>query len=43
MQGWRFRFTEHEFESPENASKVYDRLLNDREFPLGVIFGWTKI
>lgn len=31
------------YESPENASKVYDRLLNDREFPLGVIFDWTKI
>lgn len=28
---------------PSLASKVYDRLLNDREFPLGVIFDWTKI
>ncbi len=31
------------FVDPTNATQVYDRLLNDRNFPLGVIFDWTKI
>ena len=31
-----------EFAQPENAAQVYDRLLTDREFPLGVVFDWTK-
>lgn len=25
----------------EKAVAIYDRLLNDRNFPLGVIFDWT--
>lgn len=28
---------------PTSASKVYDELLHNREFPLGVIFDWTKV
>ncbi len=32
-----------EYVSPKNAEDVYKRLLNDRDFPLGVIFDWTKI
>lgn len=29
-----------EYVSPKDTKKVYDRLLNDREFPLGVLFDW---
>jgi len=29
-----------EIVSPKDATKVYDRLLNDKEFPLGVLFDW---
>lgn len=28
--------------SPKDATEIYDKLLNDREFPLGVIFDWRK-
>ncbi len=31
-----------EIVSPADASKIYDRLLNDREFPLGVVFDWRE-
>ncbi len=34
---------EPETHSPYEAPAIYDRLLHDREFPLGVIFDWTKI
>ncbi|MGN1223593.1 MAG: zinc-binding alcohol dehydrogenase [Ruminococcus sp.] len=30
-----------EYANPEEATQVYDRLLHDRNFPLGVIFDWT--
>ena len=26
--------------SPDECGKVYDRLTNDRSFPLGVLFDW---
>lgn len=29
-----------EYVSPNNISEVYDRLLNDRNFPLGVLIDW---
>jgi hypothetical protein len=29
-----------EIVSPKDATEVYNRLLNDREFPLGVLFDW---
>lgn len=32
-----------EYADPQNASKIYDRLLNDREFPLGVVLDWRKL
>lgn len=32
-----------EYANPSDCANVYDRLLNDREFPLGVVFDWTKI
>ncbi len=32
-----------EIVSPEKAGETYERLLNDREFPLGVVFDWTKV
>lgn len=32
-----------EIVSPLECSGVYSRLLNDRTFPLGVIFDWTKV
>lgn len=31
-----------EYVSPKDATEVYQRLLHDREFPLGVIFDWEK-
>lgn len=31
-----------EYASPKDATEVYDRLLNDREFPLGVLFDWRE-
>lgn len=34
---------EPEYHSPEEAPDIYERLLNDRDFPLGVIWDWTKI
>ncbi len=30
-----------QFVSPADTTQVYDRLLNDRQFPLGVVFDWT--
>ncbi len=32
----------NEIASPRDAASVYDRLLNDREFPLGVLFDWRE-
>lgn len=32
-----------EFVSPKDASSVYDQLLNDNEFPFGVIFDWDNL
>ena len=32
-----------EIADPHDATDIYNRLLNDREFPLGVIFDWQKI
>lgn len=30
-----------EVHPPEDAAAVYDRLLHDRDFPIGVLFDWT--
>lgn len=32
----------YEYADPKNCTEVYDRLLNDREFPLGVLFDWDN-
>lgn len=32
-----------EVHSPKDAPKVYDRLVNDKEFPIGVLFDWKQI
>jgi 2-desacetyl-2-hydroxyethyl bacteriochlorophyllide A dehydrogenase len=29
--------------SPEQTTAIYDRLINDRQFPLGVVFDWTHL
>ena len=33
----------NEIHSPEEASSVYDRLVHDRSFPIGVLFDWNRI
>jgi len=33
----------NEFADPKDCFEVYDRLMNDREFPLGVIFDWKML
>lgn len=32
-----------EIHSPADAQTVYDRLVNDKNFPIGVLFDWSKI
>ncbi len=32
-----------EFDDPRNCADVYNRLLNDRDFPLGVVLDWRKL
>lgn len=32
-----------EVNSPEDCPEVYERLVNDRSFPIGVQFDWTKL
>ena len=32
-----------EIASPEDAQSVYDRLANDKNFPIGVLFDWTNL
>jgi threonine dehydrogenase-like Zn-dependent dehydrogenase len=29
--------------SPSNAQEVYDRLVNDKSFPIGVLFDWKGV
>lgn len=43
MQDGRLKpsILEPQFVSPADTTQVYDRLLNDRQFPLGVVFDWT--
>lgn len=31
------------FVSPHDAVSIYERLLTDREFPLGVVFDWSQV
>ena len=32
-----------ETHSPADAQSVYDRLVNEKNFPIGVLFDWDKI
>ena len=32
-----------EIHSPTEAGVVYDRLVNDKKFPIGVLFDWRNI
>ncbi|MBO5938489.1 MAG: zinc-binding alcohol dehydrogenase [Clostridia bacterium] len=43
-KGGRLNFADMicEIASPEDAQSVYDRLANDKKFPIGVLFDWTK-
>jgi hypothetical protein len=29
--------------TPYDAPMIYDRLANDKNFPLGVVFDWSKL
>ena len=45
LQGGRVSFEDIvcEVNNPNNAPEVYTRLLNDREFPVGVLFDWATV
>lgn len=45
IRGGRLNFQKmiSEIHSPMEAQAVYDRLINDRNFPIGVLFDWTKL
>ncbi len=45
IKGKRLNFKDMicEIHSPANAQEVYDRLVNDKNFPIGVLFDWSLI
>ena len=45
LKGKRLNYRDliHEIHSPLDAQKVYERLVNDKDFPIGVLFDWNKI
>lgn len=45
LKGKRLSYKEmiHEIHSPLDAQKVYDRIVSDKDFPVGVLFDWSKI
>ena len=45
VKGGRLNFKDmiHEIHSPEEAQSVYNRLANDKNFPIGVLFDWKKV
>ncbi|MBQ9964845.1 MAG: zinc-binding dehydrogenase [Clostridia bacterium] len=45
LQGNRVSFADMvcEIHSPYNAQTVYTRLMNDRQFPVGVLFDWGQV
>ena len=45
IKGKRLNFKDMicEINSPTDAGKVYDRLANDKNFPIGVLFDWRNI
>ena len=32
-----------EIQSPKDAQEIYTRLVNDKKFPIGVLFDWGKL
>lgn len=45
IKGKRLNFKDmiSEIHSPEDAHAVFTRLANDRNFPIGVLFGWSQV
>ena len=45
VRGGRLNFRDviHEVHSPLEAQEVYTRLANDKNFPIGVLFDWSKV
>ena len=45
IKGGRLNFKDMilEVNSPADAPSVYTRLANDKNFPIGVLFDWSKI
>ena len=45
IRGGRLNFKDMigEIHSPTEAGVVYDRLVNDKKFPIGVLFDWRNI
>lgn len=45
IRGKRLNFKDMicEIHSPEDAQAVYDRLVNDKKFPIGVLFDWRNL
>ena len=45
IKGKRLNFADmiSEIHSPEEAQTVFDRLANERNFPIGVLFEWSRI
>ncbi len=45
LQGERVSFADIlcEIHAPQEAPQVYTRLMNDRQFPVGVLFDWGKV
>ena len=45
VKGGRLNFADMicETVSPEDAQGVYDRLVNDKNFPIGVLFDWSRV
>lgn len=45
IKGGRLNFKDMicEIHSPEDAQSVYDRLVSEKNFPIGVLFDWRKV
>jgi len=45
LAGGRLRFRDMicEIHSPEESPEVYTRMINEKNFPIGVLFDWTRV
>ena len=45
IKGGRLNFKDMlcEIHSPADAQTVYDRLVNEKNFPIGVLFDWGRV